>query len=285
MLAMITLVSCQKQKENPETAIVNNKFKKEREAFFNSLQAPAEVASKLQATAAEYYASLINNPQSYGSYTGDPVKAAANLGVYLSDLNYSIAYKQSADTKELFTAAHELSKVVGIEQTALDFLMRRYSENIAQNDSVKKVVGELYMKATTDLKGTDKETLVGIAMAGYQIENLYLALGILNTYPKDLLPTDARIQILVPLFNMVLDQQQNIEITLGFLNSISDPTDPNRNPNYAFYANAYLELIDVYKKLNVNEKIANNQGTELMNDAVVQELIEKVSVIRNKVTS
>jgi hypothetical protein len=122
-------------------------------------------------------------------------------------------------------------------------------------------------------------------MAGYQIENLHLALGIIDAYPKNLLETDSSKHELTPAFQMVLSQQPALENILTFLNVISDPTDPNRNPNYAFYANALIDLIDVYKKLNVEEKIANNQSIELMNDAVVQELIEKVSTIRNKIIS
>jgi len=280
LLVTSLVTACQKPKESDATQVAGS-FDKEREAFFSNMQAPAEVAAKLQATAAEYNASLISNPANYSNYMTDEVKAAANLGIYLSDLNYSIAYGQSANTKDLFTAANQLSRVVGIEQTTLDFLMKRYSDNIAQNDSVKAVVGELYNNATTKLKGTEREKLVGIAMAAYQIENLYLALGILKSYPKDLLPSDARTQILVPLFKMALEQQQTVETILGFLKSINEP----ENPNYQYYVTSFNELIDVYKKLNVEEKIANNQGVELMNDAVVNELMEKVNAIRSKVIS
>jgi hypothetical protein len=44
-------------------------------------------------------------------------------------------------------------------------------------------------------------------------------------------------------------------------------------------------LIAVYNRLNVDERIAKNQGIELMNDAVMKELTQKVDAIRNKVTS
>jgi hypothetical protein len=196
-----------------------------------------------------------------------------------------VAYKQSANTKELFTAAHELSKAIGIEQNILDFLMKRYSDNIAQNDSVKAVVDELFERSTASLQGTDREKLVGIAMAAYQIENLHLALGTIQSYPKDMLPSDTRTQILIPVFRMVLEQKKNVETIYGFLKSVTDPTKPDQNPNYPYYATAFEELIAVYNKLNVDEKIANNQGIELMNDAVVKELSEKVDAIRSKIVS
>lgn len=281
LLFLATLIfSCQKSKESTEVATSEN-FEKERTAFFSNLKAPAEAAAQLQATAADFNASLLSDPANAAQYANDEVKAAANLGIYLADLNYSIAFKQSNNSKDLFTAAHSLSKTIGIEQGILDFLMKRYTDNLAQNDSVKAVVDELFAKSTTGLQGTDREKLVGIAMSAYQIENLYLALGTIETYPKDMLPDDARIQILVPVFRMVLEQRQNVENIHGFLKSIADPN----SPNYTYYSTAFEELLGVYQRLNVEEKIANNQGAELMNDAVVAELSEKVKVIRNQVIS
>jgi len=286
LLLLATLVfSCQPKKENTEEAQVTPSFEAVRNAFFSNLTAPAEVAAQLQATAAEFNAGLMCDPKMASSYSSDQVKAAANLGVYLADLNYSVAYGQSASTKELFTAANELSKSIGLEQGTLEFLMKRYNDNISQNDSVKAVVDELFKKSTSDLQGTDREKLVGIAMSAYQIENLHLALGVLESYPKDMLPTDARTQILIPVFRMVLGQRQNVENIYAFLKTVGDPSNPEANPNYAYYTTAFEELIAVYAKLNVDEKIANNQGLELMKDEVVQELSTKVNAIRKKVVS
>ena len=114
--------------------------------------APAEAAAQLQATGADFNASLMRDPKKYAQYMSDSVKAAANMGIYLSDLNYSVAYKQAANTKEYFTAAHELSKAIGGEKGTLEFLMKRYNDNIPQNDSVKSVVKDLLEKSTLVFK-------------------------------------------------------------------------------------------------------------------------------------
>ena len=202
------------------------------------------------------------------------------MGIYLSDLNYSVAYKQK-NTKEYFTAAHELSKATGMEQGTLDFLSQRYNDNIAHNDSVKSVMKDLLSKSTQGLQGTEREKLAGVAMAAYQIENLHLALGVIDAYPDDLLPSDARTVILIPIYKMVLGQKENIQTIYNFLKSYSS----TENPNYQYYNTAFEELIAVYNRLNVDERIAKNQGIELMNDAVMKELTQKVDAIRNKVTS
>ena len=288
LASLIILFSCQKKSEETTAtteAPVTPSFENERKAFFNSLLTPSDAAARIQATGADFNASLLNDPKKFGSYSNNEGKAAANLGVYLADLNYCIAYKQSAHVKAIFPAAHALSKSVGIEQTVLDFLMKRYNDNLAKNDSVKAVANDLLAKTTRDVEGTSREKAVGIAMSAYQIENLHLLLGLISSYPKDMLPTDARTQVLIPAFRAVLEQKNNVEIIYGFLKSVTDPANPDQNPNYPYYAQAFEELIAVYKKLNVDEMIANNKGIELMNDAVVAELSAKVDAIRSKIVT
>jgi hypothetical protein len=283
LLGSLTM-SCQKSKDtsaDQAAAPDSTTFTTERNTFFSNLLAPTEAAAQLQATGAEFNASLMHDPKKSGQYASNEVKAAANMGIYLADLNYSVAYKQSANTKEYFTAAHELSKAIGLEQGTLDFLAQRYNDNIAHNDSVKSVMKDLLAKSTQGLQGTEREKLAGIAMAAYQIENLHLALGVIDAYPDDMLPSDARIVILIPIYKMVLGQKENIQTIYDFLKSYSNP----ENPNHQYYSTAFEELIAVYNRLNVDERIAKNQGVELMNDAVMKELTQKVDAIRNKVTS
>lgn len=285
ILVFITL-SCQKAKENTaDNAVDETAFADERKAFFNALKEPGEIAAQIEATAAEFNPSLMSDPKNSGVYISNEVKSAANLGIYLSDLNYCIAYKQRDLAKEYFGASHELSKAIGVDRAVLEFLIKRYNDNLEQNDSLKAVVTDLWIKSSRDFQGTERERLTGVAMSAYQIENLHLMLGIIASYPKDLLPDDDRTLILIPLFKMVLSQRSNMVLIHKFLETYSDPLDPDKNPNYPYYAQALKELIEVYNKLDVDQKIANNQGVELMNDAVVKELSEKVNAIRSKIIS
>jgi len=280
LLTTLLLNSCQKSKEKKSDAPASLSFQAERSAFFANLKTPAEVAMKLQATSAEFNDNLMSDPKEFTAYANNPVKAAANLGIYLSDLNYVIAYRQGSQTKELFTAAHELSKVIGIEKGILDFLMKRYQDNLEKNDSVRAVANSLFDNSTIGLQGTDRERLVGVAMAAYQIENLHLVLGVIESLPKDMVPDDKRALALAPLYQIVMDQKSNVEITYGFLQSITDITDPDRNPNYPYYGNAFKELIDVYNRLAINP-----QALKKISDDEIKELTNKVTVIRNKIIS
>lgn len=284
LIALVAL-SCTPQKEKtPETATEKN-FDKERAEFLANMQSAVEIAAQIQATGADFNPALTNASINYVDLGADTLKRAANLGVYLADLNYSVAYKQASNSKDVFQNAYTLSKSLGVDESILSFVMSRFEQNISQNDSVESALKQMFTQATEGLQGPDKERVLGVVMAGYGIESLHLAVGIIETYPKDILPDDARMQILVPLFKMVLEKKTLVEKIHTFLRTLGDPSDPERTPNFAYFDNAFGELTDVYKRLNVEEAIANNQGATLLNDAVVAELSAKVNAIRNKIVT
>lgn len=277
---LIVILSCQSRKDKVTEVALSQTFENERNSFFSHMKSAQTAAAVLQATAADFNGSLLSDPSNYIHYVSDTLKSASNLGIYLSDLNYCVAYKQSRYAKKSFNAAVELSKVIGVDRNVTEFLMTRYDKNITQNDSLMNVINDLYERSTSLLRKASKERLLGITMAAYQIETLHLALGVIETYPKDMLPEDSRNQILIPLFRMVLEQQKNIETIYDFLRTLEDA---NRGPNYFYYDQAFDELIAVYQRLNIDDAIANNRGIELMNDEVVSELSEKIHAIRSKV--
>lgn len=285
LLLAIAAFSCQPAKEKTTETVTEKNFDKERTEFLANMQPAVEIAAQLQATGADFNPVLMNASINYVDLGADTLKRAANLGVYLADLNYSVAYKQASSSKEVFQNAYTLSKSLGVDETILSLVMSRFEQNIDQNDSVESALRQMFTHATEGLQGPDKERVLGVVMAGYGIESLHLAIGIIETYPKDILPEDARMQILIPLFRLILEKQALVETIHTFLRTLGDASDPERTPNFAFFDNAFGELIDVYKRLNVEEAIANNQGTTLLNDAVVAELSEKVNAIRNKIVT
>ena len=274
----ISALSCQPQSKESKA---NDAFNNIRDAFFLKLVNPREAAAQLQATGAPFNPALLSDPEKFSDYIGSDTKAATNLGIYLADLNYCIAYKQSDDNRKYFNAVLQLSKIIGIEKKVLEFLGIRYQENINQNDSLKTYFYKLYDATTRDLKNSDHERLVGIVMAAYSIENLNLALGIIKTYPKDILPDDSRMLILTPLFQYVFDQRDYIINIYNFLKAAGNPD----NPHYLFYTNAFTKLITTYDQLGIRDRIRKNQGADLLKNEAVAALSEKVGRIRAKAVS
>lgn len=282
-ILLLLFIACQNARDKEQN--LKGEYTEERHAFFSNIMAPAEAAAQLKATGAEFNAGLMSDANNFSIYTRNPVKAAANLGIYLSDLNYSLAFEVVESTKQYFMAAHELSRAIGAEQEVLAFLMKRYNDNLSTNDSVRTIVNALLKASTGMAEGTARENLAGIAMAAYQIENLHLALGTIRSYTKDTITSDNRTIILAPLLEMVLRQRVIVENIYSFLKEVTDPANPDKNPNFLYYTNAFEELIAVYKKINTVDRISKKHISELIDDPALNELIDKTDVIRSKVIS
>lgn len=257
------------QKREVKSDSESRAFSAEREAFFNSLKNPEEVAALAQGLT-EFNATLLSDTRNYYLYATSEVMAAANLGIYMADLNYCILFKKNDAAKKYVEAIYKLSEIIQVEKATMEFLIKRYEENLAQHDSVKLIVRQLLSESTLGLQGTERERLAGIAMAGYQIENLYLALSTIESSPEKL--TEQHIQSQDLLLNYIIDQRGKLEIVYNFIRANSDPLDPDRNPNYPFFDNALRELIVVYNTVTENEPQIN-------------ELADKVGAIRNKIIS
>ena len=242
-------------------------FENARAAFFSSLNNPTEIASDLQAASIKFDAALLNDVQNLSAYANDPTRAAINLGVYLADLNYCLGFGKSAQTKTLFEAARELSQAIGVEQKILDFLMTRYQDHLQQNDSVKQVLLELYTQSTIKLEGTERERHAAYIMAGYQIETLHLLLSILES--ASLNPSNTKLY--EKYFQTVVNSRAGVSIMYAYLRNMADPLDPERNPNYLHYTNAFEELLATYERVQPGSDLAP--------------LKEKVEVIRTRMVA
>lgn len=268
VLFVVWMVSCgRKQESQPVSSSESRAFALERENFFSSLKNQDDLTSLAQ-DAMAFNGSLLNDADRFYQYTSNNVKAAANLGVYISDLNYCVLYKEKDEIKKYFQASYELSKAIQVDQPVLEFLRKRYENNIEQNDSVKAVINQLFSQSTTGLKGTDRERLAGIAMTGYQIENLHLALTTLELLPDNLTTEQQKMQ--QQLIQYVLDQRGKFEVVYHFVRAHSDPLDPDKNPNYPFFDNGLRELIEAYQHVTGS-------------DSNLNDLHEKVKAIRNKI--
>jgi len=281
-IALLTLgvlfISCGGKKEK-EPSLKSQNFAAARNAFFSSLHNPKETFINLSPGLPEFDPKVLNNPESYFQYISSDIKAAANLGIYLSDLNYCILYKADGSIKKYFEVSYELSKVIGIEKNTLDFLANRYAQNITSNDSVKLVMQQLLDQATVGLQGTNREKLAGVAMAAHQIETLYLVLSILESFPENLTEDQEKSQKL--LFQYVLNQYGKFEIVYNFIQSFSDPLDPDKNPNYPFFDNALRELIGSYKQFS----LGTPEDFQMKNNPLLKDLKEKINTIRVKIIS
>ena len=277
LILLFSTFACKQKPGGEQVAAPDNSALQEMLA---KLPPPFEVAARLQATGAEYNHAILSIPSNASALAADTNKnlVAGNLGIYLADMGYCIAYQQKDDAKQYYEAASQLAESLGLQKDFLSYLMKRYDQNLNNNDSLKSVLNDMYHQSVNSISGDNGQTLKGIVACANYIESLHTLMAIVETYPKDQLGDEHRNIILAPVFRVIFLQKENVQNVHNYLNAAI-----GNAPNMAYFNDAFNGLTQLYDSLNIEDKINNNKIEDLMNDTVIQHLIFSVENIRNKV--
>jgi len=245
--------SCQTKSDSDKNTEVGEQTQ-ETKAPAPVLPAPDEFAANLQATGADYVDILVANPGNTQQYLDtSEEKVAVNLGVYLADLAYTTAYGETETSKEILSAIVKLSDHLGVK---MEKVVEGYTSNIEEPDSLKKYLRKINATAYNSLITSGKDRLAATAYAGFYIERLNIALGVISSYPEDF-PNELRQQLLVPVYHSVLSQQKNIGKIKEYLKSNIEGVQETP------YYNDLTMLEEIYSEIDY-DKILNSQDLTII---------------------
>ncbi len=164
----------------PEDTIDVTNFRVKGQNFM--MPSPMMIASMIQKSGSNYNKEMLNPVDRLSKYT-ESMKQAMNLGVYGADLGYITMYNNTPDALEYYKTVNTLADQLKITSSFDPALMKRFSDNIANKDSVMSLVGEAYRRSDNFLRESDQDHLAALILAGGWIESMYFALNTYKTNP------------------------------------------------------------------------------------------------------
>jgi hypothetical protein len=283
MTAMIilTLASCSKSGEDKNqnsqefddaTANVQDQLED-----FN-IPPPSEIPYLLQATGAEFNNDLVNSREKVDQYTTHNDEAALNLGIYAADIGYLTSYDQTQEAIDYLSACKILSDKLGLIGTFDAQLLEKFEKNISNKDSLTRLLDRTMKESQRFLQDGSRKELSSLVVTGSFIEGLYIATGLIKSYPKNILPEDNRNLVLTPLMRVVLDQKASVSEMVKILNE-AEPTETVNAIKEDFKA-----LEQTYQNLNIEEQIKNNRADLVLSDKNLEGITNLVEKIRKRIT-
>ena len=239
---------------------------------------PSEIPYLLQATGAEFNQGLINSRESVVQYTSHNDKAALNLGVYAADIGYLTSYDKTQEAIDYLTACKTLSDDLGLVGTFDAELLEKFEKNISNKDSLTRLLDRTMKESQNYMKDASRNKLSSLVVAGSFIEGLYIATGLIKSYPKNILPEDNRNLILTPLMRVVLDQKGSVSEMVKMLEA-SEQTEM-----VTAIKEDFKSLEQTYQNLNIEEQIKNNRADLVLSDKNLEGITNIVEKIRKRVT-
>ncbi|HHL52414.1 MAG TPA: hypothetical protein ENJ39_03485 [Flammeovirgaceae bacterium] len=279
MLTLSMFIACGKQEKQQENEAAEfdeakEALKQNIEGVIHNIPSPAELPYLLEATGADFNEALINSKDNADKYMTTFDKAAMNLGVYAADIGYLSAYNQTQQALDYLAVAKQLSEHLGVVDAVDQVVMERFEKNIDQKDSLYNIINEAIENVDQYLKNEARNRVAALVTTGSFIEGLYIATELVRTYPKDLLPEDARNLVLMPIIRLILKQENSVGELIKLIDSL-----PEDDLTKKIKADLH-ELKSRYEALNIEEQIKNNQANLVLNDETLTTITEIVHDMR-----
>ena len=284
-LIAIALASCgssssDKDKNSAEFEDAEENLKQQLEELIYNIPSPSEIPYLLQATGAEFNESLINPRTKVDQYASRTDKAALNLGVYAADIGYLSSYEKTQQAIDYLNSAKTLADNLGVIGSFDVEVLQRFEANISNKDSLTRLLDRTIKQTQSYLADDKRNKLSALVVTGSFMEGLYISTGLVKSYPKDLLPDDARNLVLTPIIRVILDQKKSVSDMVKMLTSSSvEQTEP-----VTTIASDLKALEAAYSSLNIEEQIKNNKANLVLSDKNLIEITNIVEKIRTNIT-
>ena len=282
-IVLVFFMACgsEKKKESgteKEYDEAQEQLKENVERTIKDIPTPSEIPYIIQGTGADFNPNIINPDTKYESYTISAKKAAFNIGVYATDIGYLSSYGKTQEALNYMDVCLKLTETIGAKD-AVDFnVLERFEKNLSNPDSLAEIIDDVISKSDQYLIDNDRNNIAALIIGGTFIEALYISTQIIETYPKDMLPDDMRMQVLSPLVQMIVNQKESLKNVIELLESVDDKEDWETAT-----INSLNELYENYVQFDPMERIRNGKGNEVLNDAVLSSLTVQVDSIRTNI--
>jgi len=218
-----------------------------------------------------------NDRKKADSYGSRSDKAALNLGVYTTDIGYLSSYDKTQEAIDYLNASKKLADNLGVIGTFDTEVLRSFESNISNKDSLANILDKAVKSTDKYLKDDSKNRLAALLLTGSFVEGLYISTGLIKSYPKDILPDDARNLILTPLITVILNQEKSVDEMAKMLAAI-DQAEPIASLNADIQA-----LQASYRSLNIADQIKNNRSDLVLTDKHLAEITSIVEKMRKSI--
>jgi hypothetical protein len=281
-LIAIGLASCSKspseQGKNTEDFEKADSLESHIEELVYNIPSPSEIPYLLQGTGAEFNESLVNPRTKVDQYASRTDKAALNLGVYAADIGYLTSYDKTQEAIDYLQAAKTLADGLGVIGSFDVEVLKQFEANISNKDSLTHLLDRTIKRTQTFLMDDNRNKLSALVVTGSFVESLNIATGLVKSYPKDLLPDDAKNTILTPLVRIVLEQKKSVTELNKMLSSIEDSESVKG-------LKTDLKALEAeYAALNIEEQIRNNKANLVLTDKNLVEITNIVERLRKSIT-
>ncbi len=276
VLSLVILTSCGSGPKKETIDLPKSLDKQITDLISSEFPKPSNIPYDIMQTGADYNQSLINSRESIENYISQPDKAALNLGSYAADMGYLVAYEKTQESIDYFQACKRIADELGIMGSFSPEIAQKVETNIGNRDVLTSILDSAVLDASKYMNNNSQSKLGALIVTGSFVESLYLATGIVKTYPKATFSNPAqRIQVLTPLMSLIIKQRKSVSEVINMLKKVDQTESVTK------ILTDFSELEASYSKLvPLEEQITKGDPKLAFNDETLTGITKTIEKIR-----
>ncbi len=275
VIALIVAACGDKKRSDQYVSDVNN-ADSVREEVLSGLSGD-DITKQLASMGSPFQRDALNDIDRVSHYLqlGNRGGAAANLGVYMSDLGYLTNYQLKEDASRYFEGCMLLSDYAGVNKQFGRAVNLRFAEIISGNEDLEKSLNILFKKATDRAEGEGEfKKMHAAALAGYYVEELYHLVVIVKSDPG---AVDSARQAQQVTVRTLLNQRQALGNLIGYFDHLQ-----LKQEGIVVYQDV-LKLQSLYLKLDAKTLNGYSDQAAVLADKNVQEILSSITSLRKSI--
>lgn len=234
-----------------------------------------DINTFVRMSGASFMPEIVNNPHSVQKYKETMYLAAANLGIYTTDVLYQAAYKRGEGARLSYGAAKELAFHVGVGEVFDEIVLQRLEEGGSKDDSIVYKLTTALDNSKTVLREKDQARLLTAITIGSFVQKLYVTNNIIFNYPEDL-PVESKLLVLRQSIMLLSVQiKQAVELTELF------KTYKPKTEKAAEIYKIMKEISAIYEPMRLEENIESIEAKQIFENAELLKAFDKVKEVRS----
>ncbi|RKD92449.1 hypothetical protein [Mangrovibacterium diazotrophicum] len=221
-----------------------------------------------------YYPEILNEPMKAKDYEGDH-KIAANMGVYMTDLAYTVGTKGYAVGNPSYGALMELAAKEGLADDFPDLIIARYADRDATVDSLMLMFNDILEHGDKYMSEKDKKEFHDFIIMGNYIEKLYVVAALVEKNSEGGSDLEAAKNLNRELLLFMAKQGDELDelskLMIGYSSNVVDHKDLQK-------------LVADYEKLKANkDQMIELSAEEIYKHPLVKDIVENIGKVRARV--
>ena len=239
-------------KEVADTSVRYSK----NEIFYGVLT-PVEISTIFSRLGVSLVDSALNPTSNSNLYLSNS-KVALNTGVYGVNFGYLKLFGISQKMLDYMLTIREMSYKLGIPEQYLTKPLRDIQLNIAEPDTIMKLMNETFYEVENYLRSGGRESTAGLIILGGWVEALYIATNMVY----DSLNPDTEV------VQKIAEQKYTLTALLSLLKNYYDDPVVVYYTKKLLYLKRYFDTFDIYFKkddleIDKNKQLLRSSGSEM----------------------